>query len=75
MKMVKHIFLMGIFALSFCYARQDDFYRELSAREREIAKEMEFKYLGHPHEAPLRFRGDDRIKRGQYIESDVIISD
>jgi hypothetical protein len=73
MKIIKYEFFISIFIFSICFARQDDYYKDLSAQDREIAKEMEYKYLGHSHEIPLRFKGDDKIVEGQYVESDVII--
>jgi hypothetical protein len=64
-------FVQGILAKSFL--RQDEYYKELTATDREIAREVELKYIGHPQVSPLRFKGDSSIDEKQYVESDVVV--
>jgi hypothetical protein len=54
------------------FSKSDDFYENLSRKERVHAKAMEKKYLRHGDVA-IRFKGDAKIKEDEFIKGDVII--
>ena len=57
------------------YAHENDFYDDLSSRERSIARRMANKYLGRSNNDVLRFKGDASIDDDERIDGDVLILD
>lgn len=57
------------------FAHDNDYYENLSSRERSIAHRMENKYLGRNKNNVLRFKGDASIDDDERIDGDVLILD
>ncbi len=66
------IILISLFLHNSAFAQSEDFYRDLSAQERNAAREMVRKYLRGGDNIALRYNGDAKIKEDEYIKGDVI---
>ncbi len=65
------IILFTLILFNQSYAGNDEYYDDLSYRERSVAKKMERKYLGSS-DPVLRFKGDARIDKDELVDGDVI---
>lgn len=67
------VILFTLLLFNQSYARSDDFYEDLSSREKSVAKKMERKYLGSNNSNVLRFDGDAEIDEDELIDGDVVV--
>jgi len=69
------VILFTLLLFNNTYAFENDFYEDLSSRERSVARRMEYKYLGKHNSNVLRFRSDAEIEEDQQIDGDILVVD
>lgn len=67
------VILFTLMLANTSFARDDEFYDDLSSRERSVAKKMERKYLDGESSSILRFHGDAEIDENELIDGDVVV--
>ena len=67
------VVLLSLLFTRVSYGCDDDFYNDLSEREKRIAREMERRYLRNRPNGVVRYKGDALIDEEELISGDVIV--
>jgi len=67
------VIMLGMLLYAKVYGQEIDTYSDLTAEERELALDLERKYVTSRHGKILRFKGDAEIAEDEAIRGDVVV--